>query len=1162
VSVRRFLAYDPVLDRAGLLVLLLILAVTYPTVALVIASAMSHAAEGAPTAQEFGLFLASTGLLVIAFTLVMLRAVHAVERAAYGSRADLIRGLGALELPEQERIGGDELYFNAVRNVRNVSDATFLLSKMVAVSLGMIGSLVVLAITSFQAAMILLLVFLVLAAFYLPNLAFISRAHDQAQQEEQAFFAGIQDVLYGFKEIKLNRAKGDQLVTQVLDARAEAARQARAKAALRSADNYLLQIIMLIGAAGVFLLIMPAFYPGEQSAAVTAAFFTLFLPAGILLQVPVFMQARSAVERLFTLKDRLQAGTRRIKPAQFDETLHDLALHDVSYRYGSDAGGRTFRVGPVSISVPTGCITFIVGGNGSGKSTLIKVITGLYPTQTGEIRLNGQAVDMARHRTLISAVFTDSFLFDRLYGLTGVDANQLNRLLAALGLETKTRYEHGRFSQLDLSSGQKKRVALAVALLEDKPIWVLDEWAADQDPEFRALFYRAILPALRARGKTVLVVSHDDRYFDVADRIVRMEDGHIVENRWSADRSRNSDDAAAAVAAMTDEYSLAESVLQAINRYEQHRAVPEPDGDTPPDVPNSKKFGEVTAPHRPQEPSNALPRRIALFDLLRQTGQEAFVRLIVWTSLAAAGQIAAVAFLGWYVSAGGAASWGGWQSVLIFAACLGITAVAIHQMLQTGLAIAHDAGTRLSLDLARRVRASELRTIENIGANRIFAAASRDAGTVASGCHAAVNTLLVLGLILSALLVLIIVAPAAALVTTIALAINLAFFRATETDVDRLEAEAEHDEQHFAALTLEAVNGFKDLKMDHRRARDLIERTALPAAQDVLPARVSAATSAVWQFNLLVFIFFGALAGISFVLPQFGFGGQALFAGLVVLYLFQYLGDLVGYQQQLKTAATALSRIRLLEADLMESPKDQGTADSRAGVEVHAAPTTALHLTFSTLSLNGVGFEYRDRAGSLLFRVGPLDLEVRAGDTLLIAGGNGAGKSTLLRVLTGLYPTHTGIISIDGRRVTRSRLRGLFATVFTDFHLFDRLYGVTTVDHDRVARLLDRFALTGKVTLTGDRFSTTAALSTGQRKRLALVAALLEARPVLVFDEWTADQDPEFREIFYTELLPELKAEGRTIIAVTHDDRYFGHGDRLIRMRRGRIDVDGRLDHA
>ncbi|MBH9340157.1 cyclic peptide transporter, partial [Pseudomonas aeruginosa] len=78
-------------------------------------------------------------------------------------------------------------------------------------------------------------------------------------------------------------------------------------------------------------------------------------------------------------------------------------------------------------------------------------------------------------------------------------------------------------------------------------------------------------------------------------------------------------------------------------------------------------------------------------------------------------------------------------------------------------------------------------------------------------------------------------------------------------------------------------------------------------------------------------------------------------------------------------------------------------------------------------------------------------------------------------------------------------------------------------------------------------------LSTGQRKRLALINAWLEERPVLVFDEWAADQDPAFRRVFYTELLPDLKRQGKTIIVISHDDRYFEMADQLIRLSAGKV---------
>ena len=90
----------------------------------------------------------------------------------------------------------------------------------------------------------------------------------------------------------------------------------------------------------------------------------------------------------------------------------------------------------------------------------------------------------------------------------------------------------GEFNTVDLSTGQRKRLALIVSLLEKRPILLLDEWAADQDPEFRRKFYFDLLPALHRAGVTVVVVTHDDRYLDEMDlpaRRLRMDEGRFVE---------------------------------------------------------------------------------------------------------------------------------------------------------------------------------------------------------------------------------------------------------------------------------------------------------------------------------------------------------------------------------------------------------------------------------------------------------------------------------------------------------------------------------------------------------------------------------------------------------------------------------------------------------
>ena len=176
-------------------------------------------------------------------------------------------------------------------------------------------------------------------------------------------------------------------------------------------------------------------------------------------------------------------------------------------------------------------LVFIVGGNGSGKSTLAKLIAGLYVPDAGEILLDGILVDDRNrelYRQLFSTVFADFYLFDRLLGLGLQDLDaQAKTYLEQLQLTHKVTIENGKLSTTALSQGQRKRLALLTAYLEDRPIYLFDEWAADQDPFFREIFYQQLLPELKQRGKAVLVISHDDRYFHLADRLLKLDYGQI-----------------------------------------------------------------------------------------------------------------------------------------------------------------------------------------------------------------------------------------------------------------------------------------------------------------------------------------------------------------------------------------------------------------------------------------------------------------------------------------------------------------------------------------------------------------------------------------------------------------------------------------------------------
>jgi putative ATP-binding cassette transporter len=216
--------------------------------------------------------------------------------------------------------------------------------------------------------------------------------------------------------------------------------------------------------------------------------------------------------------------------------------------------------------------------------------------------------------------------------------------------------------------------------------------------------------------------------------------------------------------------------------------------------------------------------------------------------------------------------------------------------------------------------------------------------------------------------------------------------------------------------------------------------------------------------------------------------------------------------------------------------------------------------------MRNVVFRYTDKFSHGAFQIGPLDFSLRRGELVFITGGNGSGKSTFLRVLAGLYPPDAGEITLDGVPVnngTRDAYRSLMSAIFFDYHLFHKLYGQSDADSGEVHRWLRQFQLDDKTDVADGEFSTLD-LSGGQRRRLALIVSLLEQRPVLLLDEWTAEQDPEFRRKFYVELLPQLMQAGATIVAITHDERYIAELNlpgRRIRMDEGRIVEQRPVDH-
>jgi multidrug/microcin transport system ATP-binding/permease protein len=344
-----------------------------------------------------------------------------------------------------------------------------------------------------------------------------------------------------------------------------------------------------------------------------------------------------------------------------------------------------------------------------------------------------------------------------------------------------------------------------------------------------------------------------------------------------------------------------------------------------------------------------------------------------------------------------------------------------------------------------------------------------------------------------------------------------------------------------------AVEGRNELALNSARKRVFHQHDLTAVAEQARDTETRADRYWVLSLSWTALVILGVIVGIFAVGDALG-QPRSLTAGfvLVLMFLRMPLSDLVGTLPILLAGGVALAKVEAL-----------GLAPHRASFDTPTAmadvPAT-LPTVGPLLELSGVVYDHPAQDGEPGFHLGPVDLTLRAGEVLFIVGGNGGGKSTLLTLLAGLRRPSAGTIRLAGLEVTEERrgwLREQISAVFSTPYLFDRLVGPDGRLDDALAHaFLHRLRLDRKVTLTGDRLSDIR-LSQGQRKRLALLAAAVEERPILLLDEWAADQDPLFRAFFYDELLPELARGGRTIVAVSHDDRYFHRADRVLRCDAG-----------
>jgi putative pyoverdin transport system ATP-binding/permease protein len=534
-----------------------------------------------------------------------------------------------------------------------------------------------------------------------------------------------------------------------------------------------------------------------------------------------------------------------------------------------------------------------------------------------------------------------------------------------------------------------------------------------------------------------------------------------------------------------------------------------------------------------------------LLQLIRKESSVNFRSLLILTIVSGLAQGVLLSIIN---NAAAAASFDrvNFRYLCLFGVAIATFIITKQRVLSRSFIMTEEVIARLRIRISDKLRRSNLAVVERIGKPRIEGRLTQDTLTISQSAGEIANAAQSAVMILVCVLYMAVLSKAAFFITIGLIIGGVSIYLRNQRILNREWQAATQIETDFLGSLYHLFDGFKELKVNQAKSHDLFENEYSRICLEAQRIKTKTSLEYVRSFIFSQTFFYVLIAVLVFLLPVLSqaYTDVVMKATAVVLFIVGPLSSLVGAIPIYTRARVAMDNITALDAFL-----DTDEAASERNVE----PAKTDFRDFKEIALEGVKFRYADDG----FAVGPFDLTVKAGEVVFFVGGNGSGKSTLMKLLTGLYMPSEGTIQIDHLRLQPAfypPYRELFSIIFTDFHLFDRLYGSPHIDEKLLARWLHKLDLDQKTSFQGGRFSTLD-LSTGQRKRLALAVACMEDRPILALDEFAADQDPTFRAYFYEKLLPELKAAGKTVIAVTHDDRYFHCADRVIKMEYGRIDT-------
>jgi putative ATP-binding cassette transporter len=479
-------------------------------------------------------FLIGLLFLFITRRIALRSGVNLVEQTLESFRNKICNQLRQSTLQKIESLNQGEIYTKLSIDTKKISSAS--LAGIRAIQSIVTIILVIIYIYSFSllAGICFTGLFALGMLYYQIYYGLLMKTIDEMTQKETQLFNNFGHVLDGFKEMKINSARNEDFFQNYLEPLGDEVKNDRILIAQGYVEvNAFCFILLYYLAIGSTLFMLPLDYSVALRFKIIAMSTFLWEPINLLSgTIPSILLANVSIKRLNKLERQLEVSSQLSETVAITTVaqsfqLNTLRLEAIQFDYTDKDIQKTFSVGPIDINIHAGEIIFFVGGNGSGKSTVLKLITGLYQPQSGRFFFNDMETDMDRYRHLFSVIFTDCYLFDSLYGINQVDDQQVIDLLALMQIDHKVKWKNRKLIHSELSTGQKKRLAFVVALLEDKPIYILDEWAAEQDPVFRKKYYLELLPMLKKRGKTIIATTHDDQYFHVADKVITMNYGKM-----------------------------------------------------------------------------------------------------------------------------------------------------------------------------------------------------------------------------------------------------------------------------------------------------------------------------------------------------------------------------------------------------------------------------------------------------------------------------------------------------------------------------------------------------------------------------------------------------------------------------------------------------------